>query len=95
MQSSRLGLPARWRTRYSKVWSARPLGTRAGISFRRFSGLARGSSSPSRTNSTSCRNSSGDRLIGTRISGSSRSKSGAIGPTLPRRSAATPAAAGS
>jgi hypothetical protein len=34
-------------------------------------------------------------LIGTRISGSSRSKSGAIGPTLPRRSAATPAAAGS
>src|SRR5256885_9655862 len=73
------------RRRYWKSWIGLPLGTRRGISLRRFSGLAFGSSKPFLTKSTSSFNSSVDRLIGVVMAGSSRASTGAIGPRGDRR----------
>src|SRR6266536_3282402 len=80
---------------YWKVWIGLPLGTRLGISLRKFSGLAFGSSKPFRRKSISWWNSSFDRLSGVISAASRRARTGAIGPVGPRRSGATSAVVGS
>jgi len=93
--------PATWPTNFatdqglggvdSKTCSGSWLGTDAGMNRLRNSGRARGSSSPSRRKAKRSENSWLERAGNLDKAGSRRRRTGAIGPVLCVRSAATPA----